>query len=291
MPTASNGYPVTASTTTRWAEASDAVVEDMALLEEEPLSIRVQGKPYVVVMRTPGDEKAHAAGLCLAEGIIDTPADVAAIAVCDGSGTNVVTVTLNEDARARMTGLSDRREWVSQTGCGLCGKQIVEELFQEITPITRSVRLPPDLVRRCVDDLPNQQPLRALTRASHAAALYDISGGLLTAAEDVGRHNALDKAVGKLFLEHRLEDAALLVLSSRISYELVQKAARARIPIIAAMSRPTTLAVTVAKNLNIGLCSLASGGGLFIYTHHQRLHPPSPKKGKDDRNSTTSTPV
>lgn len=263
--------PAAPSRVIRWQGPDDTRVEEMSLIDEEPLSIRIQGKPYVVVMRTPGSEKAHAAGLCLGEGVVDTLSDVAAIAVCDGSDANVVTVTLNDGARARLDDRQDRREWVSQTSCGLCGKQLVEELYQEITPVNRTTTLPPALIRRCLNGLPAHQRLRPLTRASHAAALYDADGTLLAVAEDVGRHNALDKVIGTLFLEKRLDCAALLVLSSRISYELVQKAARARIPVIIAISRPTALAVRLAESLGICLVSAGPDDSLLIYTHRHRL--------------------
>ena len=267
----SENLPATAAHAIRWHGPDDTRVEDMPLIDEEPLSIRVQGKPYVVVMRTPGAERAHAAGLCLAEGIVDKLSDFAAIAICDDGESNVVTVTLSDTARSRMGEQENRREWVSQTSCGLCGKQLVEELFQEIAPVNRSTTLPAAVIQRCLADLPTHQRLRSLTRTSHAAALYGTDGGLLAIAEDVGRHNALDKAIGALFLEERLESALLLVLSSRISYELVQKAARARIPIIVAVSRPTALAVRLAKALDICLVTRAPDAGLFVYTHGYRL--------------------
>ncbi|MFH1985321.1 MAG: formate dehydrogenase accessory sulfurtransferase FdhD [Pseudomonadota bacterium] len=271
MPQAPEKLPVARAPIIRWKGPSETHVEEMALIDEEPLSIRIQGKPYVVVMRTPGDEKAHAAGLCLAEGIANRLSDIADIAICDGSEGNVVAVTVSEGARARLGTREDRREWVSQTSCGLCGKQLVEELYQEISPVNRDTTLPATMIRRCMDELPTHQRLRALTRASHAAALYDAGGALLAVAEDVGRHNALDKVIGALFLEERLDEAALLVLSSRISYELVQKAARARIPVIMAVSRPTALAVRLAGALDICLAGPAPENGLLVYTRGDRL--------------------
>ena len=123
----------------------------------------------------------------------------------------------------------------------------------------------------CLEKLSDHQPLRKKTRASHAAALYNLDFELLSIAEDVGRHNALDKAIGKLFLDRRIQMASLLTLSSRISYELVQKAARARIPIILAISRPTSLAVELASKLNITLACLAKRSGLYIFCHEHRL--------------------
>ena len=114
--------------------------------------------------------------------------------------------------------------------------------------------------------------MRKKTRASHAAALYSTDLKLLSVAEDVGRHNALDKAIGKLFLDRRLESASLLILSSRVSYELVQKAARARISIIFAVSRPTSLAVELASKLNMTIACLAEDSGLYIFCGEDRLN-------------------
>ena len=245
---------------------------DRELIIEEPLSIRVDGKPYSVVMRTPGDEPAHAAGFCLAEGLVDTPEDIAAIGVCEDGQTNVVTVTLSPERRPQVAGHLERRGFVSQTSCGICGKEIVEDLYQSIRPLEASVRIDCRGASRCLEAMSDHQPLRKRTRAAHAAVIYDADLELLSVAEDVGRHNALDKAVGKLFLDRRLNAAVLLALSSRISYELVQKAARARLQVILALSRPTTLAVDLASQLNITLAvRAAKAGGLTIYTCPERL--------------------
>lgn len=241
------------------------------LIGEEPLSIRVQGKPYSVVMRTPGDELAHAAGFCLAEGIVDTPEDIKVISCCDGADTNVVTITLEESRQSKITEVLDRRGFISQTSCGICGKEIVKDLYQSIQPIKNNVQIDAGLALESLENLSSHQPLRNQTRASHAAALYTSDFKLLSVAEDVGRHNALDKAIGKVFLDHRLDKASLLILSSRISYELVQKAARARIPVILAFSRPTSLAVELASKLTITLACLAKGSGLYIFCGENRF--------------------
>ncbi len=118
---------------TFWNNESSKPIQH-SLIKEEPLSIRVQGNPYVVVMRTPGDEIAHVAGLCLSEGIVDTPDDLNSIAFCDGADTNVVAVSLKPSRRDKITEILDRREFISQTSCGLCGKEIVKDLSATITP-------------------------------------------------------------------------------------------------------------------------------------------------------------
>jgi FdhD protein len=246
----------------------------MAILDEEPLSIRVQGKGYAVVMRTPGDELAHAAGFCLTEGLIDTPDDIVNLAVCDGGDTNVVTVTLTPQRLKKVSAHLDRRSYISQSSCGLCGKTVIDELVQELRPIQARINVPLDLAEQRLRTLDVHQPMRDRSAASHAAVLFDAQLEALVAAEDVGRHNALDKAIGRLFLDRRLQLARVVMMSSRISYELVQKTARARIPIFLALSRPTRLAVDLAAQLGISLAGTAKPAGLYLYCHAQRFVQP-----------------
>jgi FdhD protein len=243
----------------------------LTLIGEAPLSIRIDHRPYSVVMRTPGDEISHVAGLCLAEGIIDTPKDVGAIGFCRDTGGNEVNVTLTEERRKKIPELLDRHGYVSQTSCGICGKGMIQDLNQQIQPLSDETVIDIHWAHQMLETLADHQPLRQKTRAAHAAAIYSKTFELLSTAEDVGRHNALDKAVGKLFLAGTLSSAVLLVLSSRISYELVQKAARARIPVILAMSRPTELAVMLAFEMNMTLACMARESGLHIFTAVHRL--------------------
>jgi FdhD protein len=244
------------------------------LISEEPLSIRVQGNPYSVVMRTPGDEMAHVAGFCLGEGIVDTPDDFTSIGFCEDDDNNVITVTLRSSRRKEIPQILERRGFISQTSCGLCGKEIVKDLYQTIQPVNNDIRIDIHKALNSLKNLSVHQPLREKTRASHAAVLYDADFEMLAVAEDVGRHNALDKAIGKVFLQRKLDQVALTILSSRISYELVQKAARAKLPIIFAHSRPTALAVELASQLNITLASLDDDDkGLYVFCGHQRILP------------------
>ncbi len=242
------------------------------VIGEEPLSIRIQGAPYSVILRTPGDEIPHAAGFCLAEGIVETPDDFAALGFCDDRGTNVVTVTLTASRRSQVKDLLGRRGFISQTSCGICGKELASELSQKIRPVQRDARIPLESARSRLLGLSGLQPLREATRASHAAAIFG-SGDVppLSLAEDVGRHNALDKAIGRLFLERKLHLAEMVVLSSRISYELVQKTARAKIPVLLAVSRPTSLAVELASRLNVTIGCLSEDDGLYLYNGEHRV--------------------
>jgi len=243
-----------------WDTTSDISTVNNIIVEE-PLSIRVHGSPYAVILRTPGDEIEHAAGFCFAEELVNTLDDFISISFCDDKDTNLVEVAVQEKRKRLIPQILKQRGFTTQASCGLCSKK---SLGKKIV-INKAKAL------SCLEDLSKYQPLRIKTRACHAAALYNEDFKLLSVAEDVGRHNALDKAVGKLVLKGILDNASILILSSRISYELVQKAARARIPIIMAVSRPTSLAVQLALQLDITLACFAPGSGLYIFTHADRL--------------------
>ena len=237
---------------------------DLELIQEEPLLIRVEGKPYSVVMRTPGEEIPHAAGFCLGEGLADSLNDFATIGFCRDLDPNVVEIRLKPERREKVRDILDRRGFVSQTSCGICGKEMVKDLYQALAPVEDSFRIDMDKIFGCIDKLAANQIYYKSTRGAHAAMILDSRLESLSFAEDVGRHNALDKAIGKLVLGGNLSAAAMVVLSSRISYELVQKAARARLPIIVSMSRPTALAVDIGRSLNMTLvCVKGSESILF----------------------------
>ncbi|MFZ5562963.1 MAG: formate dehydrogenase accessory sulfurtransferase FdhD [Thermodesulfobacteriota bacterium] len=235
-------------------------VEDrVGLIVEEPLSIRIEGAPYAVVMRTPGDEIAHVTGFCLAEGLIDGPDDIVTIGFCAEAGANVATVTLTEARRRRVASLLERKGFVSQTSCGICGKSVVADIQQAVGAIAATVRFPAARLTTLVDELPRHQSLNRETRGAHAAMIFDSRETLLALAEDVGRHNALDKAIGRVLMDNRLADAVLGVLSSRLSYELVQKGARAGLQVLVGLSRPTSLAVELARSVGMTLVCVQNG--------------------------------
>ncbi|RLC27802.1 MAG: formate dehydrogenase accessory sulfurtransferase FdhD [Deltaproteobacteria bacterium] len=244
---------------------------EKTLIGEEPLLIRIEDQPYSVIMRTPGEEIPHAAGFCLGEGIVDEYEDFAAIGYCGQTAPNAVTVKLQPARRKKAAALLKRGCFISQTSCGICGKEMMEELRQVLTRITDETVINVDQAIDCTARLNGYQGLYKKTRAAHAAMLFDAQLNVLSSAEDVGRHNALDKAIGKLFLSSRLAQARLAVLSSRISYELIQKAARAHLSILISMSRPTSLAVELGQSLNMTLACLARPSGLLVFCGEQRL--------------------
>lgn len=251
--------------------AAGTEAECRELIGEEPLLLRIEGSPYAAVMRTPGEEIAHAAGFCLAEGIVEAADDFAGIGFCADLDPNVVEVRLRPERAARVTALLERRGFLSQTSCGICGKQMLAELLQVLEPLGKGPLPSPEALREAVRGLLSRQHFYHRTRGSHAALVGDADGRGLAFAEDVGRHNAVDKAVGRLLLERRLSRAAVLALSSRVSYELIQKAARARIPAVVALSRPTALAVTIARALDLALLGVEGGEGLVVYSGEERL--------------------
>jgi FdhD protein len=243
----------------------------LEMISEEPLMLRINEKPYSVVMRTPGEERFHAAGLFLGESIIDSHNDFSSIGYDDHSDANIVDIWLTPERRNKIHHLLKRQVYVSQTSCGICGKKMIQDLYQTLKPAKKKFKINPHQIFNCVNTLFDNQNYHPRTHSSHAAVLFDDHLDMMTIAEDVGRHNALDKAIGKVFMEKNLSNASLAVMSSRISYELVQKAARANIPMIVSKSRPTALAVEMAKRLNMTLVSTLGSSKLFILCGHKRI--------------------
>lgn len=253
--------------------AGRRLLRSQSLITEEPLSIRISGASYSVVMRTPGDETEHVAGFCLAEGIVDSPDDIVTISFCMEDQTNVATLTLTEKRRAQVTDLLARKGFVSQTSCGICGKEVIRDMQQILSPVAGRFMAKPDQIMQCVDTIASYQPIYRKTRGSHAAIIFDHQLQPMASAEDVGRHNALDKAIGKVFTLGQIKNACLGIMSSRLSYELVQKAARAGLEILVGISRPTALAVELARSVNMTL-ACAKDDKLMVFCGDYRISRP-----------------
>jgi FdhD protein len=252
-------------------EEDTCQIYEQELIGEEPLLVLVEDQPYSVVMRTPGEEIFHVAGFCLGEGLVDDPNDFATIGHCNEIDSNVVSVKLEPERQKKVAALLKRRGFVSQTSCGICGKEMIKDLHQILTPLIDETRINISQAISCIDELARHQDFYERTSASHGVMLFDSRLSVLAVAEDVGRHNALDKAVGKVFMHGQLAEARLAVLSSRISYELVQKAARARLPVLVSISRPTALAVELGQDLNMTLVCAGNGSGLLVFCGEERL--------------------
>lgn len=244
--------------------------DTLELIGEEPLMLRVEDKPYSVVMRTPGDEIFHTAGTCLGEGIIDSADDFKTIGWDENLDSNIVDVWLTPERKKKIPNILARKSYISQTSCGICGKGMIEDLQQVLAPVENGFEITIDKALECAKKLSKNQNFYHLTRGSHAALIFDEDLEDLSFAEDVGRHNALDKAIGSIVMNGDLTKAGLLVMSSRISYELVQKAARAKISTIVSISRPTSMAVQMAKGLNMTLaCAFESKKLLILCGKHR----------------------
>jgi FdhD protein len=246
----------------------------LEFIGEEPLLIRIEDKEYAVVMRTPGEELFHAAGFCLGEGIVDSPDDFETIEYNEDLDANVIDIRLKPQRRKKIHDLLERRSFISQTSCGICGKKMIRDLHQIVTPVESDFEIEIGRIFDCIDKLSEKQTYYQTTRGSHAALIFDDQLEEISFAEDVGRHNALDKAIGKAFMGGKLFKARLLVLSSRISYELVQKAARAHLPVMISESRPTALAVEMGNTLNMTLAFSYGESELVIVCGENRIKNP-----------------
>jgi len=241
------------------------------LIGEEPLLIHFDEKPYSVVMRTPGEEIFHVAGLCLGEGIVDSVDDFKTIGYDPDLDPNIIDIWLTPEREKKIQHILNRKSYVSQTSCGICGKKMIEDLDSVLTPAENGFTIDLNQIFECLAMLSKTQNYYPRTRGSHAALLFDDCLKMISFAEDVGRHNALDKAIGKALMENKLPSANLLVLSSRISYELVQKAARAHVSMIISKSRPTALAVKMGQALNMTLACAFEQSKLIVLCGKDRI--------------------
>jgi FdhD protein len=259
---------------TRFAGSAARAGED-AVAEEEPLEIRVDGVPLAVVMRTPGHDRDLVQGFLLTERVIEAARDVASIRHCDvardpAAAENVVQVRLREGASLDLEAL--RRNFFASSSCGVCGKASVENALAHALPLDDPARFEPDLFYTLPARLAAAQPGFAATGGLHAAGLFAPDGALLAAREDIGRHNAVDKVVGWALAEGRVPLCGhVLLVSGRISYEIVQKALAARLPVVAAVSAPSSLAIRLAAEAGIALVGFLRGRGLNVYGARDRV--------------------
>jgi FdhD protein len=246
---------------------------------EEPLEIRLHGRPFAVIMRTPGADRELAAGFLFAERVIAGADDLGAIQHClDGEreAQNVVNVTLAHGSDDRLSRLlDDRRQVTTNSSCGLCGRRTIESLATDAGPIHASWSVPAAAVTQMPALLRERQAVFDETGGLHAAGLFLVDGArgrLVDVAEDVGRHNAVDKIVGRMLMREALPlSAYMLCVSGRTSFEIVQKALFAGIPLVAAVSAPSTLAIDLAQEFGITLIGFLRGGSFTIYAHPTRV--------------------
>jgi FdhD protein len=255
--------PPLSAATTSVLRLPDGRSESDRLAVEEPLEIRIDGRPIAIAMRTPGHDEELALGFCISEGI---PARSARVP--DELPANTVEVEVD--------GVFDleavRRNFYTSSSCGVCGKGALEAVAVSAARIEGELRVAPGFVSGLPDRLRAEQAAFEVTGGLHATGLFDAEGALLCVREDVGRHNALDKVVGWAHgAGHLPLTEGILCVSGRLSFELVQKAAVAGCPLLVAVGAPSSLAVELARDRGITLCGFVRGGAMNVYTEPWRL--------------------
>jgi FdhD protein len=260
--------------------AADSSQRADFLAAEEPLGIRVDGSALTLTMRTPGDDIELAAGFLVSEAVVHSAADIAGIKLCDGTSCghgdhdglgNIADVTL---APGVTVAPGARRNFMTTSACGVCGKASIEDIcvLPQGTLRSDSARFAPTVLAGLPDRLRDAQRVFSRTGGLHAAGLFTGEGELIVVREDVGRHNAVDKVVGWALLAGRLPLAGcILLVSGRASFELVQKAVLAGIPLLAAVSAPSSLAVDLAQEAGLTLVGFLRGPSMNVYTGAHRL--------------------
>ena len=260
----------------RWRDSHPSSTED-SLVVEEPLEIRVGGQSLIVVMRTPGHDFDLAAGFLYTEGLIKSSDDIGTIAYCEDEDIeepdlqNIINVHLtNGQVLDEQEGW--QRNFHANASCGLCGKMTIESVKQEIPPIESEIQIDPSVFYALNDRLRSAQSVFESTGGLHAAGLFDEHGELQIIREDVGRHNAVDKVIGQALLVEELPlDRHILMVSGRASFEIIQKALFARIPVIVAVSAASSLAVEMAQEGKITLVGFMRGKGMTVYSYPDRI--------------------
>ena len=240
-----------------------------SVAEEIPVALVFNDISHAVMMVSPSELDFFAIGFSLTEGIIKQPDDIYDLQVSTGDAGIEVKITLSNQC---FTQLKDRRRSMSgRTGCGVCGAESLEQIRLPVPSVKSDSIVSHDALQKATMSLADFQPLQAVTGAVHGAAWFDPKGKMLQICEDVGRHNALDKLIGCLSKEKLLGEPGFLLLSSRASYEMVQKAAMAGIAIVVAVSAPTTMAIDIAQKASISLVGFSRDGRHVVYSNHQRL--------------------
>jgi FdhD protein len=265
-------------------EGAHATPQDDLVAHEEPLELQVDGQSLAVLMRTRGHDEELGLGFLRTEGLIQSLADLESIRHC----TTVPSPEAEDNVlQIRFARPFDhakvRRHFFATSSCGVCGKATIENALKVSAPVQSEVRVSREVLRALPDALRAGQVAFEETGGLHAAALFDAEGRLRVLREDVGRHNAVDKVVGWALRTDAPTRDGVLMVSGRLSFELVQKCVAARIPVLAGVSAPTSLAVEMAEALGVTLVGFLRGGSMNVYAHARRLTPGAATPGTSAR--------
>lgn len=267
LPSLGYSAPTASHSFTRLVE-QETDEQNASLAAEVPVALVYNGRPHVVMMCTPADLEDFAYGFTFSEGIAHA-SEVKRVEVVKYSRGIELQIEIPNAAAERL--VERGRALVGRTGCGLCGVEAIADALREPPLVQSSLVLAREALWRASDTLGSRQPMNNDTNAIHAAAWASSDGTLRVVREDVGRHNALDKVLGSLARGATQAPDGFLIVTSRASYELVQKAAVAGVPLLAAVSRPTALAVQLADDAGITLVGLLRGRTANVYTHRERI--------------------
>ena len=232
---------------------------------EQPVTIMIDKVGSFTIMATPSDIKALAVGFVYSEGMIDSIENVVAVSI-KPQLPNVVGIAVHDP-----TQIAVRRNMIVASSCGMCGTRNIDKMLSEMPVCGRSLKVSSDLLIEVTEQLRSMQQIFRMTGGSHAAGIFDSSGKIISFAEDLGRHSAFDKAIGKCLMAKQSMKGNAAVLSGRVSLEMVTKAARAGIELIAAVSAASSFAIEAAERWNITLCGFVRPGKINIYTHPERI--------------------
>lgn len=253
---------------TRWEAGTETPFHEQ-VVEETPVAIVYNRVPHVVMMATPDHLEDFVLGFSITEELIRTPEDLHGIAIERFSQGIEVQATVAPECDAVIAGRSRRLS--GRTGCGICGADSIAAVLKTVHPVPRGTPLPPAVIERALAGLAEHQHLNRSAGAVHAAGWADRDGNIVLAREDVGRHNALDKLIGAALRAGVTPAEGFAVVTSRASFEMVQKATVLGAPLLAAISGPTGLAVRLAEAAGLTLVGFARKGRLAVYTHPDRI--------------------
>ena len=257
----------------RYVAGGAEEIED-SLTVEAPLHLKVNGESYTTTMRTPGDDEALARGLLFTEGIVSDPGvalGFRAVEDPESGGTACLEISVPEESLDKS--VEGRRTMLSASSCGVCGTRDPAdiEIYGPPLGIASHRRLDVMRIPSFIQEMRKKQHDFSASGGSHAAAIFTAEGKVLAVKEDIGRHNAVDKAVGSLLAEGRLSEAAVLLVSGRVSYEIVYKAYRARIPFVLAVSAPSSMAVETGERLGMTIAAFCRDDRATVYSHSENV--------------------